>query len=352
MSVPANLRFSDNKSFRLFTEGLQALQSYERSAKPDALKKAAGKFQECVSNYQQDVLPRLYLGIVKTYEGESLKEAIGLLQNVVDRKIPELTATAKYYLAEAYVAKYAPGDLDRANTLLEEVTSDRKTSSLDRLRAESLRTFTLVRERVWKNRKKKEDSHQDQEIAADAAKSLEEFRERVEGGDISEDLKASLTADYWNITGLLTEYRAHKAAADAKTALVQESLEAFDKAAQYGANRADALSNQARVYFDLTDHKEKASALCAEVLELREGDSFAHLLLGRIYKKQELYEQAVEHFSKAMAKFTGEGALEAGQCYEAMQDSDAAVAMYEQVPSTDKRYPEAQSRIKQLEHTE
>ena len=350
MSVPTNLRFSDSRSFRLFTEGLQALQSYERSAKPDALRKAAGKFEECVNDYQQDVLPHLYLGIVKTYQGESLKGAISLLQDVVDRNIPEVTATAKYYLAEAHVAKYSPDDFDRANTLLKEIATDAKTSPLDRLRADSLRIFTQVRERVWKNRGGPV-SGAEQKTADDAASDLEDFRKRVEGSDIPENLRAALMADYWNSAGLLKEYQAHKAAEQGKAPLIQESLDAYEKASHYGANRADALSNQARVYFDLKDDSNTAITLCKQVLELRAGDSFAHLLLGRIYKKKNLYEHAIEHFLKAMAKFTGEGALQAGQCYEASEDSDAAVDMYEQVPEVDKkRYPEAQDAIQRLKY--
>lgn len=224
MSVPTNLRFSDSRSFRLFTEGLQALQSYERSAKVDALKKAAGKFEECVNDYQQDVLPHLYLGIVKTYEGESLKGAIGLLQDVLDRNIPEISATAKYYLAEAHFEQYGSEGLDRANALLKEIIADKKTSSLDRLRAESLQTLWQVRQGAWKNRTKPTLSAAEQERVLEAAHSLEDFRKTLEGSQIPENLKDSLTADYWNSAGIFREYEAHKAESAARPRLIQESL--------------------------------------------------------------------------------------------------------------------------------
>src|SRR5437016_1098457 len=114
MDISSNLRFSNSTSFRLFTEGVQALQSYELNARKDSLEKAGDRLAECVANYP-DVLPRLYLGIVRTQQGEALNEAVHLLREVLDRKVPELISTAKYYLAEAYVSKYTPEDIARAD---------------------------------------------------------------------------------------------------------------------------------------------------------------------------------------------------------------------------------------------
>ena len=104
------------------------------------------------------------------------------------------------------------------------------------------------------------------------------------------------------------------------------------------------MSNQARVYFELKNDSNTAITLCNQVLELREGDSFAHLLLGRIYQKEKLYDQAIKHFLK-VAKFTGEGAFLAGQCYEATEDFGAAVDMYEQVPENSSFYQAARDAI-------
>lgn len=163
MGVSPQLRFSDSTSFRLFTEGVQQLQFYEQSARADSLEEAADKLSQCVANYP-DILPRLYLGIVRAQQGEEPDEAVHLLQEVLDRNVPELRATAKYYLAEAYLSKYTAEDIAQADTLLQEVQSDKATSPKDQariqelqLRSQGLRAFIYIRKELWKKRWKKDD---------------------------------------------------------------------------------------------------------------------------------------------------------------------------------------------------
>lgn len=66
------LRFSDDNSFRLFIEGLGALQLYEKEASKSHprqfslehwMKVALNRLSKCVSQYPIDPLPRFYLGI-------------------------------------------------------------------------------------------------------------------------------------------------------------------------------------------------------------------------------------------------------------------------------------------------
>src|ERR1700722_9182501 len=158
MGISSQLRFSDSNSFRLFTEGVEQLQSYEVNAKADSLEKAADKLAECVANYP-DILPRLYLGIVRAEQGEELEEAVHLLREVLDRNVPELRTTATYYLAEAYLLKYTAEDIAYADTLLEQVESGEAKNPKDRariqelkLRSQGLRAFIYVREYLWKKR--------------------------------------------------------------------------------------------------------------------------------------------------------------------------------------------------------
>ena len=333
MGVPPNLRFSNGRSFRLFTEGVQALKAYEQNAQKASLENAAGKFSECVSNYK-DVLPRLYLGIVRYYQGEAIDEAVSWLTEVLERNIPELIPTAKYYLAEAYVSKYTTDDIDHANTIIAELLSECKTESVDprlaslraqiQLQAESLQAFTLVRQNLWKKSTGSEDLTA---VERQATEQLDQFRTDLQNADLPADVRASLLADYQNTRGLLEEYRAHRAKDEKdKIDLANKSLSYFKEAARYGANKADALSNQARVYQQLLKEDKEAIRLAKEVLEIRENDSFANLLLGRIYESDQP-EFAVHYYLKA-AKFLEEGAFGAGRCYEKLEDFDSALHYY------------------------
>jgi tetratricopeptide (TPR) repeat protein len=126
--------------------------------------------------------------------------------------------------------------------------------------------------------------------------------------------------------------------------LIEESLDAFEKASQYGANRADAKSNQARVYFRLLKDENNAARLCQEVLEIRKDDSFAHLLLGKIDESKRPGE-AVRHYKKAEAKFPKEAALGAGLCYEKLGALQRALQEYSKVPESYRGFAEASSRI-------
>jgi len=336
MSISPSLRFSDTNSFRLFTEGVQALQSFERTAKKEALQTAAERFHECVSNYR-DVLPRLYLGIVRTYQGEAFDEAVALLQDVLNRNIPELSATAKYYMAEALVSAYGAQQIAQADELLEQVISDRAASLADHLRAEGLRTFNYVRQNLWRKRATLDDLASEER---EAARRMEDFKTHLNGAEVPEDLKASLSADYWNVEGLLNEFRATRVPeGPARKPLIETSLAAFEGAVTYGANRADAKSNQARVQFDLAHDAEAATRLCYEVLELRENDSFAYLLLGRMSESNRPAD-AVGYYEKAEAKYK-EAALGAGRSYEKLDKLNEAIAAFASVPTSDRRFGEA-----------
>lgn len=344
MGISPQLRFSDSKSFRLFTEGLEQLQSYEINAKGDSLEKAADKLAECVANYP-DVLPRLYLGIVRAEQGEEADEAAELLREVLDRNVPELRATAKYYLAEVYLSKYTTDDIARADRLLEELESDQNAKANDlaqvRLGSQVLRAFIYIREELWTKRNKREDLSKEH---ARAVQLLDEFSKALKKAKIPGDLTASLDADYQNAWGLLKEYEAHRAPSEAvRTKLIEESLEAFEKAGLYGANRADAKSNEARVHFELLKDDNNAARLCREVLEIRKDDSFANLLLGQIDEPTRPRE-AVRHYEKAQAKFL-RAALGAGRCYEQLGALPRALREYNKIPESYHGFGEASFRM-------
>jgi tetratricopeptide (TPR) repeat protein len=347
MGISPQLRFSDSNSFRLFTEGVEQLQSYELNARAESLEKAAGKLAECVANYP-DVLPRLYLGIVRAEQGEELDEAMRLLREVLDRNVPELRSTAKYYLAEAYLLKYTAKDIAYADTLLEQVESEEAKNPKDRARVEELklrsqgqRVFIYIREELWKKRTLEVDLSEEHRKAV---QRLESFKTAVERAALSRDLRSAVESDYWNAFGLLKEYEAHRARTEqAKNELVHESLDAFGKAAEYGSTRADAKSNQARVYIELLNDEENAIRLCEEVLAIRKDDSFAHLLLGQVYERTRPQE-AIRHYQKA-AKFGPRGSLGAGRCYEKLGAFERAIREYSKVPESYHGFGEASFRI-------
>ena len=336
MGVSPNLRFSSSRSFRLFTEGVQALQSYEQAAQKTFLDRAASKLAECVSNFQ-DVLPRLYLGIVRFYQGEAAGEAIALLREVLDRDLPELNSTAKYYLAETYVSKYTTDDISRADVLLTELLSEPNVSVTDRLSAESLRAFIYVRQILWKNRSKPISLVQEEQ---EAAERLDKFKTNIEKAQIPDTVKTALWADYWNIVGLFEEYRANRTTDEAhKRNFAEKSLASYEKA-RYGVDKADAESNQARVYYELLKDANKAVRLAKDVLEIRENDSFANLLLGRIYESDQP-ESAIHHYLKAQAKFFEEGAVGAGRCYERLEEFDNALDEFGKITTSKPLFAEA-----------
>lgn len=73
------LQFSEMGSFRLCTLGLRALEQYENSASEGDLRLAEESFGKCVQRFPSDVLPKFYLGTVKTLKGyEGLDEAKSL----------------------------------------------------------------------------------------------------------------------------------------------------------------------------------------------------------------------------------------------------------------------------------
>jgi tetratricopeptide (TPR) repeat protein len=344
MGIPSQLRFSNSESFRLFTEGLEELQSYEANAKGGSLEKAADKLAECVKNYP-DVLPRLYLGIVRAEQGEEPDEAAELLREVLNRNVPRLHPTAKYYLAEVYISKYTPEDIAHADKLLEELESDKTAKADDlaqvRLGSQGLRAFIYIRAELWTKCRMNEDLSKEH---TRALALLQEFKTALEKARIPQDLRSSLEADYQNALGLLKEYEAHRAPTETdKSKLVAESLEAYEKAAQYGANRADAKSNQARVHFELLHDEKTSIRLCEEVLAIRKDDSFAHLLLGRI-EEPERPREAAGHYLKAQAKFE-RGALGAGRCYEKLGALPRALLEYGKVPESYHGFGEASFRM-------
>jgi hypothetical protein len=186
----------------------------------------------------------------------------------VDSGVPELASTAKYNLAEAYIAKYTPQDMRKADHILEEMISDKDANSSDRVRAEGLRTFTYVRQHLWENRFESTDLSKEE---AEAETRLRFFKEHAESTSVPDDLRRALLPEYWNTIGLLEEYRAFRApAGSVRDKHVQKSIAGFDTALGYSGNWVDAKSNKARVYQDLKKDHLTAERLWYEVLEVRE----------------------------------------------------------------------------------
>ncbi|MGC2530347.1 MAG: hypothetical protein WA639_21580, partial [Candidatus Acidiferrum sp.] len=269
------------------------------------------------------------------------EEAVTLLEDVLSRDIPELRPTAKYYLAEAHVSTYRPKDIERADELLQEVIGDTAASLSDHLRAEGLRIFNYIRQTLWRKRTKPFDLSKEEGFAA---QRLKDHKVRLDDPKVKGELKASLWADYWNAEGLLQEFRANREQdGSVRTRLIQGSLTAFRKAVEYGTNRADAKSNEARVQYELLRDAAAATRLCREVLAIRKNDSFANLLLGKISEDSGRQAEALSFYLSAEAKFP-EATLGTGRCYESLDKVQEAVIAYGRIPESDRRFGEANFR--------
>jgi len=304
METPSSFHFSSTKSFQLFTQGLESLQAYERSASSTTLAAAERRFEECVSQFPQDLLPRFYYGVVKTLSGyDGLDEAITQFNVILNSKAEDLVPDTIYNLAVAHIEKYKPKDAKIALNLLERTReeiskrpSEPKLESLG-LQALILEIYLFVEANLWEHRGEEEKPAE--ELFQKAKSRLDDFWSKYKQAQILEASRSDLVADYHNTLGTYLESCAYFTQGYEREVLSSRAARAFEQALQAKDNWIPAKSNLARVFQDLLDEPETALHLWQEVLETRPRDEYAFYMLGRLYQHRHDKLRAVASYTKA-----------------------------------------------------
>src|ERR1035441_5855066 len=150
----AKLPFPNRDSFRLCSEGLQALERFERQASRADLDVAEERLAKCVRLYPSDIVPKFYLGSVKTLVGyRGLNEAIALLADVVEQGPDELKPAAQYNLAVAHIEQYDDVGFSLAEGILKPLADNTRKGDLSVRRLAWSAQVNLLYIRAHRDRK-------------------------------------------------------------------------------------------------------------------------------------------------------------------------------------------------------
>jgi tetratricopeptide (TPR) repeat protein len=348
MNTGANVRFTSTESFQLFAQGLESLQAYESNAAHEKLDGAEIKLQACVSKYPHDVLPRFYLGVVKTLRGYAgLDEAIREFEYVLKSGIEELVPDAMFNLAVAHIERYTPADFQKASELLEETRREIQTRRASvkyetlRLQAKILEAFIFIRQSAWVDRKRNPPSSETIRKSEDL---LRDFKSDYDKAAILETARPDLLADFENVRGLLAESRAW--VPEGETARKQHAAEAvsnYEDALEQKIGWIPAKSNLARVYQEVLGQLEIAEKLLRDVIEVRPDDQYSYYMLGRNYDARDDESRAIPFYEKAPQIPSANFRL--GTYYEKRQDLERALFYYHKAGEL----PDAKIAIARLE---
>ena len=292
--------FSAGESFRLCTEGLQALERYEREPSGHQLDLAQQRLQECVRRYPADLIPKFYLGSVKTLAGYAgLEDAEQLLTEVVERGSGDLRLAAQYNLAVAHIERYDSAGFDRADRILRDLAGDLTSGTPQRRRmAWSARAnqFYIQAHRLWSLRAREPLEKDATRQAAALREALLAFKSELDRSEFNAD--ADINADCWNDLGTLSEAQAYFEP-DRQDDFARQAEQAYRKALEYKRDWIDAKSNLARLYQEVFKNAETARQLWEEVLRVRPDDDYAHYNLGLLDLAKGDPAEARKHFEKA-----------------------------------------------------
>lgn len=304
MQQDPNLNFTSTKSFQLFAQGLESLQSYEKTAARASLNAAEQNFQQCIDQFPGDVLPRFYYGVVKTLRGyPGLDEAIKQFNLILQGSSDELKPEATYNLAIAHIEKYKHSDSEIAKQLLEDTRKQLATRAPDpkreslRLQSHILELYLIVQDSLWEHRN--DLNPPAQKVIDDARTALESFWVDYQSTKILEASRRDIVADYNNTCGTYWESVASFSKGDERKKLSLAAKRFFEQSLEAKNNWLPAKSNLARVYQDLLNDGETAKRLWHEVLETRPGDEYAHYNLARLAEQQGDKLRAMGLYKKA-----------------------------------------------------
>jgi tetratricopeptide (TPR) repeat protein len=350
MPIPQSFKFTSTKSFQLFTQGLQSLQSYERDASFAKLQDAAGNFGECVRKFPDDVLPHFYYGIVKTLEGyDGLDEAIEQFNVVLRSKIDDLIPDATYNLAIAYLEKYTTDDSRKALELLKETSDEvakrQKSKTTTDGRLETIRLQALIIE-IYLYIQDNIASTPSEASFIQAENRLSDFLQQLNRTDVGDPVRHDLLADYYNDWGIYFEERANNADELQRASFVEQARLSYEKALEHKKDWIPVKSNLARMYDVLLNDRSTATKLLLEVLETRPSDYYSLYLLGNIYKKDGDVLRAISSYKKAGVNIP-EANLELGKIYKELGAYDNAIVYLERVLNNTKASKNKRNDAKQ-----
>ncbi len=325
------LALSCSESFRLFSEGLQALTAYEQSAEKSCLETANQRLELCVNKYPADVLPKFYLGIAKSFLGDMqhLEEAINYFRSVESINIHTLRLSTKYNMAASYIEKYNDTDMQRAEELLDEVITE--LSEKKSLRNETLwtRFLTLLRiqnkpqvdeflfqswalllyVRIHRDLWEKRQPDNLEGLGSTIEKlgqELDRFWKEFNLADPGHNSGVKgILADYWNAKATFEESLASLYSIEQPEVSREHAAKAiaeFEKAIRMKPNWPAAKANIARMNWKLLGQVDKAEALFTELINGVEQVEYAYYCRGEISFEAKKYKRAAEDFAKASNK--------------------------------------------------
>jgi tetratricopeptide (TPR) repeat protein len=295
-------QFSEMASFRLCTQGLRALEQYENEASENALRLAEENLGRCIQKFPSDLLPKFYLGTVKTLKGYGgLDEAKLLFTEVMRGGDPSLAFAAKYNLAVANVEEYTDRGFSEAQKLLDELVLLReipKGRSTEKTIWSAKATLLYIRaHRIWKTREEPatDEGHS---VALALLKDLLTFHAALEKSDFR--LDRDVLSDYWNARGTVQEYLAFTAAdKGAHDQAADLARRAFQHAVEEKVDYVNSYSNLARLEGDVFHRYAEARKMWESLLNLGKREHYIRYNLGKISEREGKREEAIEHYTYA-----------------------------------------------------
>jgi tetratricopeptide (TPR) repeat protein len=296
----SNLQFSEMASFRLCTQGLRALEQYENSASETDLRLAEESLGKCVQRYPSDVLPKFYLGSVKTLKGYGgLDEAKLLFSDVIAQGDPSLAFAAKYNLAIANVEEYSDKGFSEAQRLLDELVREKpRERSSERTIWSAKATLLYIRaHRLWKTR---EEPPTDDSLSLASALliDLDEFRATLEKSGFSSD--RDVLSDYWNARGGVQEFLAFASRDEvARGEAADLAKAAYQEAVEQKIDYVNSFSNLARLEGDVFHRDVEARKMWESILNLGKSEFYIRYNLGKISQREGKREEALKYYAEA-----------------------------------------------------
>lgn len=294
------LKLSSPESFALFTEGLQALADYEKTARREKAELSSNRLETCVMKYPQDVLPRFYLGIAKSYLGGlAQQDAIRHFQSVQQTSVNYLRLAANYNLAAAFIFEYTGRSLERAEAILKQTKEELETVKSPELYFPVWidLLWVTVRQRLWwKVTHGQSEGLQPEfdELGKDLRnfnKAFTRAKKKIPEADV-------VLADFRNVEGLFFESKAHFEPVN-KLEHAETAEAKFGEALRIKAGWPAAKANLARVYIELLGQLDTAIDLLFELTKGVEQVEYSHYLLGQAFSAKGQHVEAVRQFRQA-----------------------------------------------------
>jgi tetratricopeptide (TPR) repeat protein len=309
LGLADDLQLSNSDSFRLFTEGVVALDSYERSGAPGSLETAGARLTQCVQKYPADVLPRLYLGIAKSFLGDmNQQEAIRFLQSVESSGVESLRLPAKYNLATAYIEEYSSESMRRAEMLLTDLQKDLEPEKASQaelyFQSWAVLLYVKIHRHLWdyRNCQKPEELAERLPLIEELGQELDRFYSdfesagghRIAGSD-------DIMAEYWNAKATYEESLAGLYRPDPEKSRqhATKAVHAFQEALQIRHNWSAPKANLGRITWELLGNLEEAENIFRDITQGFEDVEYAYYNLGKIFGLRGQYDIAADYYAKA-----------------------------------------------------